>query len=796
MLLLIIAGSVTAKSVSVAEAGERTVIGTNAYVARGTQEQVEQWQADRSGFVREVFGSLVSQINPDENISVWRVSRSARLSLDAASRLNWILVDFDNAAGMSRDLLLELDGVQGHAWYLQNDLGEVTSFADDFSATIANRQLIDHRPVIPLSFEPERRYRLVIAAFVVTDASFSSFILWDPETFRIERIKTRMLNGMYYGLVAALVIYNLALGAFLRKVTHLYFALFLLGSAGTIYIGSGESLVVGLMNPLYQSVSIGYFFYGMVGLFGSLFGMALLRIEQINLALYRFWRGVAGLHIAVTPLAMYLGQGGGLGLSQISLSLNLVIVVALVTQAVYIYALVYCWQRSTMARFWFLGITVHTWALYLWLVLLTLPNELPVDPQHIVQLWTLVDMLLLATLVAYDFRSEHRLRLAAHQASAGNLRLAHDLQKAKSNFVATVGHDLRGPTQAISHFVEALRGDLPGTHHESLGKIDDNIVRITELINNMVRLSETEWQGTKPSMQRVVLSQVLYDITSEYAANAAAKGLALECDSTESIVNSDRVCLVQLLRNLVDNAIKYTDEGTVRIGVEEKGDYIFLSIEDTGRGIPADELPKIFSEFYQVGDKDGGAGVGLGLSIVARLTRLLGIEMSVGSTPGEGSRFELRLSQKVADAAPGGGGEEFEEAGVVRPQQSTLTGRKIYIVGDASDDFEDLSRLLVNWGADLSYLKTFQEAIRFTSDESTRPDLLLLHAQQYQSMESSLQEEQLASLLSADIPWFVVGSDLNMPIEELRAGNHSLVSPTISPMKFRALTQRTLGAAI
>src|SRR6185436_16739907 len=134
-------------------------------------------------------------------------------------------------------------------------------------------------------------------------------------------------------------------------------------------------------------------------------------------------------------------------------------------------------------------------------------------------------------------------------------------------------------------------------------------------------------------------------IELHFAPEAAAKNLALSVFASRAVVKTDAALLERVLRNLVSNAIKYTGAGRVLVGCRRRGGRLLIAVWDTGVGIAADHLDQVFEEYFQVDGRprDRSQGLGLGLSIVRRLARLLGSEIEVSSVPGVGSRFGLEV---------------------------------------------------------------------------------------------------------------------------------------------------------
>jgi signal transduction histidine kinase len=173
----------------------------------------------------------------------------------------------------------------------------------------------------------------------------------------------------------------------------------------------------------------------------------------------------------------------------------------------------------------------------------------------------------------------------------------------------------------------------------------DALGHLGDLMNSLLDITEIESGDVEPCFERVEISTVLNSLREEFAAQAEAKSLRLEIDESSEVVRSDQVLLTQVLRSLVSNAIRYTDIGIVAIRCSRVADGLRISVSDTGIGIERDQLENIFDEFYRVRNDPAGrdTGLGLGLTIVERIAKLLGVSMEVESEPGQGSTFSLLL---------------------------------------------------------------------------------------------------------------------------------------------------------
>lgn len=233
---------------------------------------------------------------------------------------------------------------------------------------------------------------------------------------------------------------------------------------------------------------------------------------------------------------------------------------------------------------------------------------------------------------------------------------AERANRAKSRFLATASHDLRQPMQAIRLLNAAmLKMVSQADVHELLDQQGQAIESMARLLNALLDISRLESGAIEPVSGDVPIDEVFEDLRSEFSSLARARDIDLQVHAQHIVLSTDRTLFSQLLQNLLGNALKYTDRGWVRLKCSEDADAVTISVEDSGIGIPADKLERIFDEYYQV-DTHGAKrmGVGLGLAIVKEVARLLGFSVRIFSSVGEGTRAVLRIPQRyrVARAAP------------------------------------------------------------------------------------------------------------------------------------------------
>jgi PAS domain S-box-containing protein len=234
---------------------------------------------------------------------------------------------------------------------------------------------------------------------------------------------------------------------------------------------------------------------------------------------------------------------------------------------------------------------------------------------------------------------------------------------AKTRFLATASHDLRQPLQTIRLLNASMLNmtQPPSDIYNLLQRQESAIDGASRMLNSLLDITRLESGAIEPHLSAITLSSVYTDLRSEFESLALQKSLVLELAQTSKVVTSDRMLLSQLLQNLVGNALKYTERGCVKVSELVEADGLVINVQDTGCGIPADKLERIFDEYYQV-DPSGmqRSGVGLGLAIVREVSRLLGYSVTVTSELGRGTSVRVRIpiqqagseTRRSAPAAP------------------------------------------------------------------------------------------------------------------------------------------------
>lgn len=221
------------------------------------------------------------------------------------------------------------------------------------------------------------------------------------------------------------------------------------------------------------------------------------------------------------------------------------------------------------------------------------------------------------------------------------------LARVKRDLVLNIAHELRTPLTAIKGFAETLAGEVGDSQKTYVNTILRHTDRLVRIVDNLLLLSRLEEPSTELERKAVDVSSLVANVLKLFEPKAKEKDLALsfEVSADLPVIEADPFLLEQVVINLVDNALKYTDRGEVRVFLARKGSCLVLEVADTGIGIPEEDRQRIFERFYVV-DKSRSrklGGSGLGLSIAKHIVNLHGGMVEVDSRIGEGSRFRVIL---------------------------------------------------------------------------------------------------------------------------------------------------------
>lgn len=361
---------------------------------------------------------------------------------------------------------------------------------------------------------------------------------------------------------------------------------------------------------------------------------------------------------------------------------------------------------------------------------------------------------------------------------------AEQANVAKSRFLAAASHDLRQPMHALGLYVAALKPQLEGRDAaQTLGKIEATVTAMEELFNAILDVSKLDAGVIVPQRQPVALDGLFERLRGDFQAEAQSRGLRLRVRARPIHVMGDPVLLDRLLRNLLANALRYTQRGGVLLAVRRRGQGVCVQVWDTGVGIAAEHLPRIFQEFYQVANpqRDRSQGLGLGLAIVERIARLLGYGIEVRSRPGRGTVFSLDIPELAHPVA----GET--------PDVPVETGRLRGLVAVVDDDamiLDALPVLLERWGLSVVAGADVEGLL---SRLPRRPDLVITDYRLAGGETGFTVVDRLAAVHGPSPVVIITGDTGQETLATIAARGYPLLHKPVKPARLRAVVQRLLA---
>lgn len=395
---------------------------------------------------------------------------------------------------------------------------------------------------------------------------------------------------------------------------------------------------------------------------------------------------------------------------------------------------------------------------------------------------------------------ERRVRTRTDELTQANKELARAKQEAdeanasKTRFLAAASHDIIQPLNAARLYSTALSESLRESPQAALANnVEASLNAVEEILSALLEISRLDGGKLQPERSNFSLRDVLAQLAIEFGPIAAAKGLRLDFVPSSLIVCSDRRLLRRALQNLVSNAIKYTIKGRVLVGARRRGDQVQLVVVDTGIGIPAGKQKAIFREFQRL---DQGArierGLGLGLSIVERIVKVLGHRLDLTSAPGQGSTF--RLTVPIATLTAGSSRAPQAETPEA-PAPLPLAGVRIAVIDNEPAILDGMRKLLEGWGCTVA---TGADAAAIAAQFKGRQMQPTLALVDYQLDEGSGLDaiRKLRRRFRPNLPAVLITADRSREVRErAEAAGVPVLNKPLKPSALRALiAQRVLEA--
>jgi len=288
------------------------------------------------------------------------------------------------------------------------------------------------------------------------------------------------------------------------------------------------------------------------------------------------------------------------------------------------------------------------------------------------------------------------------------LQQAEQANAAKSRFLAGASHDLRQPIHAQGLFLEVLSNTpLDPMQREVVGRLRNAADNCADMLHTLLDYSRIEAGVVTPQLAPFRPQALIHRISREMAAQAEARGLVFRTRESQAVASADAGLTELILRNLVSNAIRYTERGGVLVACRQRGPQVWLEVWDTGIGIAPEQQQEIFREFHQLGnpERDHNKGMGLGLAIAEGLAKMQGLQLTVQSRPGRGSVFRLQLPAALMPlpAHPG-------KPAPALTAQRDLHGLRILLIDDDQRVRDSMAQLLGQWGCHCIDVEGLEEA--------------------------------------------------------------------------------------
>ena len=438
-------------------------------------------------------------------------------------------------------------------------------------------------------------------------------------------------------------------------------------------------------------------------------------------------------------------------------------------------------------------------AFYAFAILITLPFGI-VLLQHDSQLHFYLSIMMLMYLVII-LMSGHYMKHAVLQSinlRLENIELVDDLVDkntqterareeavqadiSKSKFLAAASHDLRQPLHALGLFVDALESRI---QYPEVRSIVDNIRistdALSDLLNALLDISKLDAGVLEPRLTDFPLRPLLDRIKTDFSEVASSKNLRLRIVDCGFTIRTDPAMLERILRNLVSNAIRYTQHGSVLLGCRRQGDQVRIEVHDSGIGIPSDQQEIIFDEFYQIEnpERDRRKGLGLGLAIVKRLADLLDCRLTVSSKPDKGSVFRITVPYLGAAIQPTVATQNF-----INDLQAT----RVLVIDDETMIRIGMRKVLEEWGCVVQEAESIEQALNTLKGECAI-DIILTDFRLRENTTGIEAIQRIHAHCDESIPAIILTGDTDpQRLREAKKSGFRLLHKPVSSAKLRSL---------
>jgi Na+/proline symporter/signal transduction histidine kinase/CheY-like chemotaxis protein len=371
-------------------------------------------------------------------------------------------------------------------------------------------------------------------------------------------------------------------------------------------------------------------------------------------------------------------------------------------------------------------------------------------------------------------------------------RQAEAANASKTRFLAAASHDLLQPLNAARLFTSALRHQprLDGDSAQLAERIDASFKAAEDLLEALLEASRLDAGRYRPELANFALSELFESMRHQFSVLAEKRGLQLHVLPTRVHVRSDPHLLRRIVQNFLSNALRYTRQGTVLLGVRRHGSHVSIEVWDTGPGIAHEHLRMIFDEFRRLEQPSpwGEKGLGLGLAICDRIARILNHDLSADSRPGRGSRFAIRLPRAAESAPVTTTRTPRRPAPIGLPQSLHV----LCLDNDAAI-LDGMQALLTRWGMSCDISRNVEEAQN--AAQQRRPDLVLADYHLDDALDGLAALDYLRDICNPPPPGALITADASVELKtRARDLGYALLRKPVKPAALRALIAQ-LGRA-
>ncbi len=391
---------------------------------------------------------------------------------------------------------------------------------------------------------------------------------------------------------------------------------------------------------------------------------------------------------------------------------------------------------------------------------------------------------------------ESRVRDRTLELTTANRRLeisrkdAELANESKTRFLAAAGHDILQPLNAARLYTTSLleRCNENCEEHRLMSHIDASLEAVEGIMSTLLDIARIDAGALKPDMRAIPLAGIFSQLSADFMPIARKKGLKLTIIPTSQALYSDRLLLRRVLQNLLSNAIKYTQSGKVVMGCRRRGAKISIEVHDSGPGIPANKQKLIFQEFKRLEKhRSGERGLGLGLSIVERIVKVLGHELDLRSISGLGSVFSLSARREELSV------QHETIQSTTQMARLHMSGLRVLCIDNEPDILDGMRALLEGWGCNIQLAASVRSACALVESQpdNAAPDIVLVdyHLDDGTGIEAIGKLRQLAG---HEIPAILITADRSGDVRKQAAAIATpMLNKPVKPAALRALMSQT-----